>query len=234
MLYGSTPHALALGSDFMIVAGEVDVSTSPVNSQWRIEKRMLSNGSLAAGFGEAGVVTSNPSVGVDVAKAVEIDAEALYAAGYDGINGIGDLQWRVEKRQLSDGGLVPEFGTAGVVSSNPSASSDTVVGIALAYDAIILLGSDETPGGVLNSQWRYEMRAAYDGALIPGFGTGGVVVSNPSGSIDTPQGLVLDDGSIYAVGVDSTPGNWNYAWRIEQRNLWDGAPDATFGPITTN
>ena len=45
--------------------------------------------------------------------------------GYDESPGAGNEQWRIEKRNLSDGALVVGFGTGGVVTNDPSTGSGT-------------------------------------------------------------------------------------------------------------
>ena len=97
-----------------------DESPGPGNCQWRIEKRNLSDGALVVGFGTGGVVTNNPSGRTDWAGFIAIDSTYMYVTGYDESPGAGNEQWRIEKRNLSDGALVVGFGTGGVVTNNPS------------------------------------------------------------------------------------------------------------------
>ena len=70
-------------------------------AQWRIEKRNLTTGALDAAFGTAGVVISNP--GTD-ARAITADATGIYVAGYDWSP--GNIQWHIEKRDLTTGSLI--------------------------------------------------------------------------------------------------------------------------------
>ena len=118
-----------------------------------IEKRSLTDGGLVSGFGTGGVVTSNPSTGSDVAYAIAIDTSAMYVVGYD--YSPGNYQWRIEKRSLTDGGLVSGFGTGGAVTSNPSAGEDWALYIAIDATAMYVVGYDYSPG---NYQWRIEKR----------------------------------------------------------------------------
>ena len=147
---GATPFAIALDSTAMYVVGFDNLSP---NRQWIIEKRNLPDGSLVAGFGMSGVVTSNSSEGTDIAYAIAIDSEAIYVAGSDETP--GNPQWRIEKRNLTDGSLVKGFGRGGVVTSNPSGNRDGVMAITLDSTALYIAGYDESSFDI---KWRIEKR----------------------------------------------------------------------------
>ncbi len=49
-------------------------------------------------FGFAGVVTSNPSSGNDMATAIAMDSDSIFVGGFDKQPGEDDSQWRIEKR----------------------------------------------------------------------------------------------------------------------------------------
>jgi hypothetical protein len=215
-------RAIAIDSTAMYVVG---YDRSPGNPQWRIEKRSLTDGSLVPGFGAAGVITSNPSAGSDVARGIAIDSTAMYVVGSDGSPGEWDLQWRVEKRSLTDGSLVSEFGTGGVVTSNNSTGHHPPQDIAIDSTAMYVVGSDNS------LWWRIEKRSLTDGSLIPGFGTGGVVISNPSDLYDEAYDIAIDSAAMYVVGIYSTMGYYSYhnEWRVEKRSLTDGGLVAEFG-----
>jgi hypothetical protein len=222
-------NAIAIDSTAMYVVG---FDYSPGDQQWRIEKRSLTDGSLVSGFGMGGVVTDNPSTGSDVAYAIAIDSTAMYVVGWDMIPGFGNLQWRIEKRSLTDGSLVSGFGTGGVVTGNPSTGSDTALDIAIDTTAMYVVGFDESPG---NEQWRIEKRSLTDGSLVSGFGTGGVVIGNPSTGIDEAYAIAIDSTAMYVVGDDHSPGNLQ--WRIEKRSLTGGSLVSGFGTggvVTSN
>jgi ethanolamine utilization microcompartment shell protein EutS len=213
---------MAIDSTAMYVVG---YDRSPGNPQWRIEKRSLTDGSLVPGFGAAGVITSNPSAGSDVARGIAIDSTAVYVVGCDNSPGEWDLQWRVEKRSLTDGSLVSEFGTGGVVTSNNTTGHHPPQDIAIDSTAMYVVGSDNS------LWWRIEKRSLTDGSLIPEFGTGGVVISNPSGWYDEAYDIAIDSAAMYVVGIYSTMGYYSYhnEWRVEKRSLTDGGLVAEFG-----
>jgi hypothetical protein len=140
--------AIEIDDTYMYVAGYSGLS-------WRIEKRNLSDGALVASFGTDGVVTETPpSTSNNVAYSIAIDSASMYVAGFDSSH-TGYFEWRIEKRNLSDGALVAGFGTAGVVTVSPSASSASAETVVLDPTFIYIAGYDSVPG---NSEWRIEKR----------------------------------------------------------------------------
>jgi hypothetical protein len=140
----------------------------------------------------------------------------MYVVGYDRSH--GNCQWRIEKRSLTDGSLVPAFGTYGVVTSNPDIdSNDEAYGIAIDSTAMYVAGYDYSPG---NYQWRIEKRSLIEGNLV------GVYTSNPSAWLDEAYDIAIDSTTMYVVGYDHSTGYaygpQNTAWRIEKRSLTDG------------
>jgi predicted esterase YcpF (UPF0227 family) len=221
---------IAIDSTAMYMVGR---DSSPGNEQWRIEKRSLTDGSLVPGFGAGGVVTGNPSTGYDVANSIAIDSTAMYVVGYD--SSPDNEQWRIEKRSLADGSLVPGFGTGGVVTSNPSTGADEAYDIVIDSTAMYVIGYDSSPAAELDHQWRIEKRSLADGSLVTAFGTGGVVTSKPSVLDDRALGIAIDSTAMYVVGYDYSP---KYCrWRIEKRSLTDGSLVSAFGTggvVTSN
>ena len=88
-------------------------------------------------------VTSNPSTGDDAAYSIARDSTYMYVVGED--SSTGNYQWRIEKRNLSDGQLVTGFGTNGVVTSNPSTGNDLAYSITIDSTYMYVVGAD---GGV--------------------------------------------------------------------------------------
>lgn len=213
----------------------------PGIQEWRIEQRDTNNGGLNPSFDLDGVVTNNPdgnNTTPEEAYAVTGDqaANELYIAGYDspfGANTGG--QWRIEKRNATSGSLIPAFGGAGAVTSNPANFLfEAAKAIALDASGIYVAGNDQSP---FNDQWRIEKRSRTTGALINGFGTNGVIKSNPSFTSDQPSDIAIDATAIYVVGFDSNTVTSNSQWRIEKRRLDTGALIAAFdgdGVVTSN
>jgi hypothetical protein len=153
------PHGLAIDDKYMYVVGHDMSSGSSIDHQWHIEKRNLSDGTLIGKFGNNGIVTNNPSNRVDWAYAIVLDQkpglwkrildfdlfrnrQAMYVVGKDESPGTGDQEWRIEKRTLSNGSLIPAFGNAGSVTINPSRSFESASAIAADSDYIYVAGED--------------------------------------------------------------------------------------------
>ncbi len=199
---------------------------------WRIEKRSLTTGALDSGFGTSGVVTSNPSTGMDAPTAVIHDGTFLYVAGFDSVS--GDRRWRIEKRRMLDGAFDTGFGASGVITTNPSTARDEVSSLAADTSTFYVVGFDETSGAG-DRQWRVERRNFNDGSLVASFGTAGTLVSNPSVGSDAPLTVLSDGVILYVGGSDSMQGDLQ--WRVEARRLSDGSYDTGFGMggvLTTN
>jgi len=212
------PWDMVIDSTHLYVAG---FDKGPGTAQWRIEKRLLSDGSLESMFGVGGIITSDLSAS-DYAYALAVDPSYLYVAGFDSIP--GDQQWRIEKRDLTTGSLVTAFGMNGVVVSNPSPGSDTPSAMAIDSTHMYVAGYDSASG---NGQWRIEKRSLLDGSLHASFGTAGVVLSNPSPTWEMADAIAIDATSLYVFGRDDSPGD--FQWRVEKRLLADGSLDMSFG-----
>jgi hypothetical protein len=198
---------------YMYVVGQ----QSPLlfDQEWRIEKRLLSDGSLDPSFG---AVTTNPTANIDQAAAVAIDSGFLYIAGHEE----GPDQWRIEKRSLTDGTLDPLFGVGGVINN----SGRKATGIVLDATSLYVVGTDSEPG---NPQWRIEKRSLVDGSPDTLFGGSGMIAENPSPDSDEAIQVALDATSLYVVGHDHVVSGADGQWRIEKRDLIDGVLDPTFG-----
>lgn len=200
---GSPTAATADSTGLYVVGGDT--------AGWRIQKRSLVDGSLISGFGTAGNIAFDTGMGSDVPYRVATDSTGLYVVGADASP--GNLQWRIEKRGLTDGALVSSFGTAGVVTFNPSTGADIPYTLAVDGPSLYVAGGDMGPG---DAQWRIEKRSSIDGSPVGSFGTGGVVTVNPSASnYEEVRSLLVVGSRILMTGADWAPGNPQ--WRIELR-----------------
>ena len=122
-------------------------SIAGLDFQWRIEKRNKITGALDTTFGSGtGVVTSNPSAGIDIPLAVVVDATGLYIAGFEWVAG-SDWQWRLEKRDRITGNLDTIFGSGtGVVNANFTATLEDSRAIAVDATGLYVVGYDHTSG----------------------------------------------------------------------------------------
>lgn len=226
--YWDEPLEMAIDSEYIYVVGYEYVSSG--DYMWRIEKRRLVDGTFDSNFGYGGVVKNNPSPSMDFAFDITIDKNWMYVVGFDGISnsGSGDYQWRIEKRSLIDGSLDINFGDGGVITNNPSVDWDTARGIVIDSNWMFVVGYDF-------SYWRIEKRNLIDGSLDMNFGSGGVIISDPSIYREGATDISIDSSWIYVVGADYSPGNTQ--WRIEKRNKVDGRYDSSFGSggyVTSN
>ncbi len=194
-------YAMALDSTYLYAAGYDS------NTDFRIEKRLLSNGSLVSGFGTSGVATG--ATASSQIKTMAIDSTYMYVGGYD-----SNTDWRIEKRLLSDGSLVSGFGTSGVATG--AAASNFLYSMAIDSANMYLAGNDN------NGDWRIEKRLLSDGSLVSGFGTSGAVTG--AAVSQSPYAIALDSTNMYVGGYDS-----NTDWRIEKRLLSDGSLVTGFG-----
>ncbi len=218
----------AVSNALYIVGSDVDSG----NLQWRIEKRLTTNGKPFNGtdaspaFDTDGVLEINPSSNTDEAQAIVIDSANIYVAGTDSTHGGTNQRIRMEKRSSSDGAAVTSFGAPGIASSNPSGTvSDSVRSVASDGTYFYTVGDDGQNGGT-NLQWRLEKRLLSTGALVSGFPTGsdGIVTNNLSAANDTVYGIAVDSLQAYLVGTQGTGGpTGGTSWMIQKYDLTTGA-----------
>lgn len=199
--------AVAVDTTGVYIIGD---DQSGADTQWRIEKRKLTDGTFITSFGTSGVVTSDPSISHERPNDVTIDSSGLYIVGFDGIT--SDIEWRIEKRNHTDGTIIWQQ------TNNPSSGQDETSAVAVDNTGIYIAGFDNAPD---DRQWRIEKRDRTDGTLL------WEQMSNPSTGFDQPSDLAVDSTGVYIVGFDNSPGN--IQWRIEKRSLTDGTLISSFG-----
>lgn len=193
-------YSLSIDSTYMYVSGLI-------GGNWQIEKRLLTDGSLVAGFGTNGVVTS-PGIGTGL---IEVVGSAIYAGGYN-----DDNLYVIQKFATSDGSLVTSFGSDGSVIENS------------VYQEVYDFKSDGTNlyvAGVdlsTDYRWRIDKILLSNGTFDAGFGTSGVVYSATTTSVATA--MTVDPTYLYIGGYDDTSD-----WRFEKRKLSDGSYDIDSG-----
>ncbi len=168
-------------------------------------------------------VTSDPSPGAENsgptpdpwAGAVAMDDTALYVFG-SSVQSTG-LAWRLEKRSLVDGSLVPTFGSGGVLAFTPSTKGDSPADIAVADDGLYLIGT------INQEKSRIEKRSKTDGSLIASFGNAGSS-DETAKSIGFYSRLVLGSDGIF---VELT-GASGYDANIAKFDRRTGALDTSF------
>lgn len=201
------------------------------STNWLIEKRSETDGSLITSFGTSGqIIEDVASSNSEQAYGIVIDSSAgyIYIVGNDRVPGVADAQWRIEKRSMSNGNLDTSFDGDGIIQSNVVAAKDDEA-LAPVLDTtngyLYVAGYD----GNSAEQWHIEKRRTSDGAVCSAancgteFGTAGVLTQNLSGGIDRARTIAIDPSNqyLYLAGQDS--GTGNTAWRVEKRRASDGA-----------
>ncbi len=86
-----------------------------------------------------------------------MDSSGLYVVGYEQTPVMaGDVQWRIEKRSLTNGLLIGPLGTGGVVTSNPSSGDDKATAVAVDSSGLYVVGYDQSPVIAGDVEWRVE------------------------------------------------------------------------------
>jgi hypothetical protein len=204
------PRGIAVDDSGVYLAGNVNVfADNRWYGVWRVEKRDLNNGHLIW------EQTNNPHDSRGEVWDVAVDNTGVYIVGNDHYD--QDIQWRIEKRNLTDGSLIWEQ------TSNPSNGTDEPRGIGVDNSGIYVVGFDYSQGDH-DRQWQIQKRDVLDGSLISTFGIEGIVTSNPSDGGEAAGSVVVDNSGIYVFGNDKSTGVKNDdQWRIEKRNLTDGS-----------
>ena len=221
--------SIAIDDDYMYVAGD---DYTGDDYRWRIEKRLLSNGSLVAdgslpeNFGSGGVVISDPSGNNDSAYGIAIHDGFIYVVGSDRSPGASDAQWRIEKRNCSDGLLVDE------IVVNFSVDNDIPYAIAVDSASMYVVGYDRIRGssnkrgkgkkGSSIAQWRIEKRSLSDLSVLQGS-----VNSYATYDFETARGIAIGGGFMYVIGFDEL-GYFDTEWHIEKRYLSNLSRDTNF------
>lgn len=227
---GGLVNALVLDGPSLFVGGSF-LPAGGGGTYWRVEKRNAADGSLIAGFGNAGVVTVLTGGGI---PAMVVSGSSLYLVGNELVqvypSGLGDTRWRIEKRSTATGALDPAFGTGGVYLSNPSPYTDIPFAAVADGTHLYIAGFDNVPfdpAGPNRSRWRIEKIRLDTGAPDAAFGTAGVVVNDQTDRTDEAHTLLLTGGALYAGGFQTAISTGQ--WRFEKRNPATGALDPAFG-----
>ncbi len=210
-------NAIAIDSTHMYVVG-FDSTNAGDAQQWRIEKRTLNTGQL-----QGTVVSAFAAAESNQAAAIAISGGAMFVAGWD--TGTTNAQWRIEKRTLDTGArfdgitVTPAFDGDGVIISNPTGGADQAKAIVTDGASIYVGGRESVSGG--DWRLRIEKYDASTGAAVSGFGTSGVVQSNPSSGDDAFNAMVLDSSALY-IGCTQRVSGLDFSWRVEKRGLTNG------------
>jgi hypothetical protein len=216
-----SPRTMTSDNDYLYIGG---FDNTAGNYSWRFEKRNLVTGSLISNFGISGAVTEYIGGNQEWPNSMTVSNSGLFIVGFDSTP--GSTQWRIEKRSLSDGSLVTEFGNNGIISENISDSGDAAASITILNEKLLIGGGDSDPG---DFQWRLEKRDSVTGALESEFGNNGVININSSDYYDLLCAMEVNETGVYLAGYDYFLGETDGRWVVEKRNFTTGALDPNFG-----
>jgi len=207
--------AIALQTDGKFVAA--GYSFNGANTDFALA-RYNSNGSLDAGFGTGGKVTTDIGNADNASLALAIQPDGKFVAAGSSFNGADDDFALV--RYNSNGTLDDTFGTGGIVATNFNNSFETIDAIAVQTDGKIVAA-----GYRFNGSFFHFALARYNsnGTLDETFGTGGKVTTEFTGFDDLARAIALQtDGKIIVVGEANTD------FAVARYNS-NGSLDSTFG-----
>ncbi len=206
-----TIYDMEIDSSYVYLIGE---DYSPGDCQWRIEKLDKMTGAGVTDFGTDGIIVSNPGTGADTPYAIAIDPNYLYAAGKS-VTPPSTWHWRIEKRDIATGALVSTFGSSGVVESFAGATiMDNLTSVGIDVNYLYVAGVDYTGS---DYKWRLEKHDIVTGAAVTGFGTNGIVTSNPTANNDYLRDAIIDTNYVYLCGQEA-----NARVRLERRDISTG------------
>ncbi|MCB1138378.1 MAG: hypothetical protein KDK23_06450 [Leptospiraceae bacterium] len=212
-------HAIELAAGGIYLAGSSSVTGTA--QEWRIEKRNLITGALDTGFNGTGIFTTGAGNGTQSRIfAMTVDDTYIYASGANQPG--GDLNWRLDKRFLSDGSAESAF-ASGTVTDNAGSGAEEASIVLYDDSAVYLSGSDPDQHLQVNKYDRIT------GAPIVAFAPpDGEFVYDPSAGQDRLNAMLLVSNRLLFIGYDSANGS-DLQWRISLRETSDGSLVSSFG-----
>jgi uncharacterized delta-60 repeat protein len=202
---GSLAWCAVLQPDGKLVAGGTYVNEATPNSF--ALARYNSDGSLDSTFGQAGLVTTRIGGGSALAFGIALQRDGrIVLAGYSDTAQDHDFTLA---RYNSNGSLDQTFGTAGVVTTDFSGSTDDIAyAMALQRDGKIVVGGRTGPYPAFDFG---VARYTSNGQLDQSFGSGGKVVTD-LGTEELGYGIAVQrDGRILLSGAAFNGSNFDMA-----------------------
>lgn len=164
------------------IAGEENVTVT----------RYTPTGSVDAGFGTGGTVTTECGSTTETAEGIAVQADGRIVVGVDYEIGF------VVLRYLADGTLDPAFGVDGQVYTFVGENQSYVKDIIVQPDGALLVGGR----AFQNSGWAFAAaRYLSDGSLDPSFGSAGIAITSTFGVSYWPNDMALQpDGRLVLAG----------------------------------
>ena len=207
------------GDGKILVAGYSDKSSG--NNDFALV-RYNANGTLDAGFGSGGKVTTD--FGSDDrcrSLAVQIDGKIVVAGhAYNGTRWVFALI-----RYANDGMLDNTFGSGGKVTTGIGSSNDEGHGVTIQADGKIVVA-----GAAMNgNNWGFAlMLYSANGTLDTSFGSGGKVTTDFGSATDGGMSVAVQTDGRILVGGYSDKDSGNYDFALVRYNA-DGTLDTGFG-----
>lgn len=196
-----------------LIGAEDEVGTQAL--RWRIEKRSRATGALVTEFGVGGVVVLTGPFGSAPRGAVR-DASSLYLSGFEKMDAV--QTGLVLKLALTTGAPVGAFGVGGSVHDNSvTVASRLAVADGMLYLAGLSAGHDLV----------LQKRNAVTGALVPSFGSCGVVAYHAADRI--PFKLLVTEDALYFLQYRNVAGFFDYGGRIDKLDRTTGVLRSEFG-----
>lgn len=213
---------IRIDATYMYLIG-VDELLGTGNFRTRIEKRLLSDGSLVTSFDGDGVLTSDVNALADGSLLFAIDGLHMYIVGVQDLDFSGPVNAsvRYEKRRLSDGGLESSFGTAGVVVDAHGAGLDLPSAMDISDSNMFVLVLRETAFGSGVMQWHLEKRSLSTGAVVASTTAGGTY-----DDFMMVGSVYKKNAELYVCGPDGS--SMDGRWRVEKRSAIDLSPVTSF------
>jgi uncharacterized delta-60 repeat protein len=219
--------AVALQSDGKIIAGGGAFADSGNGSNNFALARYNSDGSLDAGFGNGGLVSTDLGGGINdeaLDVVIQDDGKIVALVGRAAFTNSDFILVRYN----SDGTPDPVFGGGFPVTTDFFGGDDFPSSLALQSDGkIVAAGGVE--GGIGGFDFGIS-RYNSDGSPDAAFGVGGIVTTDfLEGNDGAHSVLVQSDGKIIAAGLANEDFGFDDGYFAVARYNGDGGPDASFG-----
>ncbi len=209
----------------LVVAG---LSNNGANNDFAVVRYNI-DGSLDAGFGLGGSVTTPIGAGNEAGQAILLQPNGkILVAGFTSTGTSNDFAL---VRYNINGSLDNTFGVGGIVTTPLGSANDQGQSVALQTDGKILLAGFTNNG--VNEDFgvcRYDT----NGVLDPSFDVDGIVTTDFAAAIDVGRAIAVQlDGRIVVAGWSSNGTDMDFA--LTRYNT-DGSLDLTFdtdGKVTT-
>jgi len=166
--------------------------------------RFNADGSIDAGFGNAGTVTIVANGGpLDAMRALALQSDGkIVVAGFTSLPTAGLGDDFVVFRFNTDGSLDSGFGSGGKVVTDFNGSTDRAQAVMVQPDGKIVAAGNAVLGTLTHADQDFALvRYLSDGTLDAAFGTGGKATLNITGITDIANAAALQpDGKIVVVG----------------------------------